>query len=110
MKDVIVDVFNSGKEIKYPYVEKIGTLKRKGFDIVEADRSFRGHVKEYPGFDVHHVETLRPEIYYIRGLVDDEKSGVTYVFSVKVDLATFGHDDFKDVMDDVISLLERGHV
>lgn len=107
MKDVVVEIFDNKVPINYPDLEQVGSLSRQPSDITDGDRSFSHHVKEYPGFDIHHVETLTPEIHYIRGLIDDKDApGRRYVFSLKVNLNTFGHEDFKEVLDDVVQFIK----
>ena len=107
MKNVVIAEFDQGEIIEYPDAETKGSLDRQPAELVEDDYNFSRRVKEYPGFDVHHVETLQPAIYYIRGLVGKRSNGKTYVFSARVNLNNFGNEDFANMMDSVIEKIKE---
>lgn len=104
--NVFISEFDQGKAITYPEAEITGSLDRQPCDLTGEDYNFNHGIKAHPGFRIHHVETLQPVIYYIRGLIDHEYDKgpkiKRYVFSARINLNNFGHDDFLELIDKVI--------
>lgn len=107
----IDNVFISEYDIKktaitYPETEIKGSLDRQYCDFTGEDYNFNHGVKAHQNFRIHHVETLQPAIYYLRGLIDHETNKgrkiKRYVFSARINLNNFGHEDFLELIDKVI--------
>lgn len=107
--NVFVAEFDMQKAIEYPEIETAGSLNRQPCDLLDTDRNFNHGIPKHHGFRIHHIETLKPEIYYIRFLVDKEGKQhehgtdiIRYVVSARIDLNNFGHDDFLELLDKAI--------
>lgn len=115
--NVFISEFDTAKPITYPETETPGNLDRQPCDLTDEDFNFNHGITLHPGFRIHHVETLQPVIYYLRGLIDHETSEGTvttgktwhtkrYVFSARINLNNFGHDDFLELLDKVIDKIK----
>lgn len=106
MKDVTIAKFDPETTITYPVAEQVGTGSKDPVELTDEDYNFNAPM-QYPGFKIHHVETLQPEIYYIRGLVDHVTTKGTlidrYVFSARINMRNFTKDDFKTMIEDVMA-------
>jgi hypothetical protein len=103
---VVIKEFDPGENIVYPETATKGTENRRPADLFPDDKNFNIGLPYYPGFTVHHLETLQPEIYFLRGLI--EYKDKTHIFSIRVDLNNFGHKDFEKIMNMVIDKIRKG--
>ncbi len=110
VKDVFIAEFDPHKAITYPVVETKGSLDRQPCDLTSSDKDFNHGIQLHKGFRIHHIETLQPVIYYLRGLIDHETNKGTlvkrYVFSARINLNDFGHSDFLELLDKVIDKIK----
>jgi hypothetical protein len=110
LENIFITEFDSSKAITYPESETKGSLDRQPCDLMSDDYNFNHGIGKHANFRIHHVETLQPVIYYLRGLIDHETNKGTlikrYVFSARINLNNFGHDDFLELLDKVIDKIK----
>ncbi len=110
IKDVFISEFKLDVAITYPEVETKGSLNRQPCDLMDDDYNFNHGLVKHPNFQVHHIETLQPVIYYLRCLIDHEtdkgKLIKRYVVSARVNLNNFGHDDLLELIEKAVDKIK----
>ncbi len=110
LDNVFITEFKAETAISYPEAETKGSLDRQPCDLVNSDYDFNHGLHRHKGFRFHHVETLQPVIFYLRGLIDHETDKGTlikrYVFSARINLNNFGHNDFLELLEKVVDKIK----
>ncbi len=110
LDNVFITEFEPHTAIQYPEYETKGTLRRQASDLTGDDYDFNHGIIKHRNFRLHHIETLQPVIYYLRCLIDHETDKGTlikrYVFSARVNLNNFGHDDFLELIEKVVDKIK----
>lgn len=106
LDNVFITEFEPNIAITYPERETVGSLNRRPEDLMPEDYDFNHGLQGHANFRFHHIETLQPVIYYLRGLIDHETNQGNlikrYVFSARINLNNFGHDDFLELLEKVV--------
>ncbi len=110
INNVFITEFQQSVAIEYPEAETKGSLDRQPCDLMQEDYDFNHGLQRQPNFRFHHIETLQPVIYYLRGLIDHETNKGTlikrYVFSARINLNNFGHRDFLELLEKVVDKIK----